>query len=61
MNTTTGKEMNYCFRAKKRVYGCDHYQCSVGAKNHYGTGMRYCHIAKRDVYSCGHYKCNKNI
>lgn len=52
--------MNYCFRAKKRVYGCDHYQCSVGAKNHYGTGMRYCHVVKRDVYSCGHYECNKD-
>lgn len=54
--------MRYCFVAKSKVYGCDHYNCNrqTGSAS-YGTkigGMRWCAKAGTHVYSCDHYECN---
>lgn len=54
--------MRYCFIQKRKVYGCDHYDCNrqTGSRQ-YGTkieGMRWCAVYKRHVYSCDHDECN---
>lgn len=54
--------MHYCFVAKKKVYGCDHYDCNNrDSGKTYGTkvqGMMWCKVTNRHVYSCDHYECN---
>ena len=55
--------MRYCFIAKMKVYGCDHYECNrKTGSSQYGTkinGMRWCAVRGTHVYSCDHYECNK--
>jgi len=54
--------MHYCFKARKKVYGCSHYDCNNRELGEtYGTkirGMRWCVVAGKHVYSCDHFKCN---
>jgi len=54
--------MNYCFKADRMVYSCDHSECNNTGKV-FGTrinGMMWCNVAKKHVYSCDHSECNKS-